>query len=815
MNKEGISMDEALDRILERFELMEANRRQEEKFNQILQKLEEVEARRSKAAEETIAAIRATTAVLKAKSPTTPMAPPTPAPTKCLTECPNNNLTWATASSSHITEDTAPTAAWELGNNKHKGHASCVVTKDSPEVTPTMLVTSATTAAASMELVAAGNAIGATYMNNLDHPKVTHAKCSMSGSGVKRGTEQVVLAFPLMASPVEFTTSLVEPSPPTGLKLGAAICVGDQVPMKCSMKCTESDNKPLMEHPKRNPWPPAWLGWKKWYVSWTAVNYSEMRFYFIPPWPPPLKVGWLALVFSKFGAAHTDMMDIMLHWTDMKPWPPPNQNLRSIMVHLFAWKHWKVSVEVSLFAWNTKQYMNSVLLITVGTKWLIQSAVKDCFLQGKPFKLVDPLELMQVILVLLVRDPDVEMFQIGSYSLQPENYQLTNYLVARLLKQGNLKKVLDGVDHSKNIKKSDVDVGEDNPGNINTAAKMFIDGLGIKEDSEMLCPSAQYIDNWSTKLLDEIRNGCNIYLLVALIDDELNPWCFLIDKRWYDILVLLFFTGATWKVESYALPIKDVIHMVVYFVQPLQGILLQTRQGKIENPVILDITSATQTVKFLLCYKSTIKIHPSCSSMVQISASKFRACGKENICYMLLLLVLNIGDCTSLRSTSYMLHASIACAEYWCLHFSEVVQHAICIGWIINWAILFWMEQAICSPRIILQMPWDPGGGKLFIASGCRLGDKPDSKEGVLLGIGPAALRPNTVSSPILGPSKPNRELERKGCCTLRKRNRTEIKHASAASATTAAAATWFRLNLVDLPLFLYYLSCYYLYCSY
>ncbi|BAH90893.1 Os01g0134200 [Oryza sativa Japonica Group] len=36
MNKEGISMDEALDRILERFELMEANRRQEEKFNQIL-----------------------------------------------------------------------------------------------------------------------------------------------------------------------------------------------------------------------------------------------------------------------------------------------------------------------------------------------------------------------------------------------------------------------------------------------------------------------------------------------------------------------------------------------------------------------------------------------------------------------------------------------------------------------------------------------------------------------------------------------------------------------------------------------------------
>uniref|UniRef100_A0A0D3F3N2 Uncharacterized protein n=1 Tax=Oryza barthii TaxID=65489 RepID=A0A0D3F3N2_9ORYZ len=216
MNKEEKWLDKVLDRILEKFEQMEAKRMQEEKINRIFQKLEEIEVHRSKASEEIIAAIRATTAVLKATSPTAPMAPPTPVPTKCLTECPNNNFTWAMASSSHIGEDTAPTATWELGDNKDKGHAPCIVTKDSPEVTPTMcltkcsgptiepdltvavVVTSATTAAASMELVATRNAIGATDINNLDHPKVTHAKCSMSGSGVKQGTEQVVLAFPLM-----------------------------------------------------------------------------------------------------------------------------------------------------------------------------------------------------------------------------------------------------------------------------------------------------------------------------------------------------------------------------------------------------------------------------------------------------------------------------------------------------------------------------------------------------------------------------------------------------------------------------------------
>uniref|UniRef100_A0A0D9YMK1 Uncharacterized protein n=1 Tax=Oryza glumipatula TaxID=40148 RepID=A0A0D9YMK1_9ORYZ len=54
---------------------MEAKRMQEEKINRIFQKLEDIEVRRSKASEEIIAAIRATTAVLKATSPTAPMAP--------------------------------------------------------------------------------------------------------------------------------------------------------------------------------------------------------------------------------------------------------------------------------------------------------------------------------------------------------------------------------------------------------------------------------------------------------------------------------------------------------------------------------------------------------------------------------------------------------------------------------------------------------------------------------------------------------------------------------------------------------------------
>uniref|UniRef100_I1Q5Y0 Uncharacterized protein n=1 Tax=Oryza glaberrima TaxID=4538 RepID=I1Q5Y0_ORYGL len=209
------------------------------------------------------------------------MAPPTPVPTKCLTEYPNNSFTWATASSSHIGEDTAPTATWELGDNKDKGHAPCIVTKDSPEVTPTMcstkcsgptiepdltvavVVTSATTAAASMELVAAGNAIGATDINNLDHPKV---------------------------------------------------------PMKCSMKCTESDNKPLMEHPKRNPWPPAWSGWKKSYMTWTTINHHGMRFYFVPPWPPPSLVSLTSLASKESNLVISDPESLSVWLSSVDLW---------------------------------------------------------------------------------------------------------------------------------------------------------------------------------------------------------------------------------------------------------------------------------------------------------------------------------------------------------------------------------------------------------------------------------------------------------------------------------------------------------------
>uniref|UniRef100_A0A0E0BSI7 Uncharacterized protein n=1 Tax=Oryza glumipatula TaxID=40148 RepID=A0A0E0BSI7_9ORYZ len=135
MNKEEKWLDGALDRILEKFKQMEAKRMQEEKINWIFQKLEEIEVRRSKASEEMIAAIRATTAILKVASSPTPMAPPPPAPTNCLIECPNNNITWVMTNSSHIGEVLVPTADQELGDSEDKDDTPYIITKDFSEVT--------------------------------------------------------------------------------------------------------------------------------------------------------------------------------------------------------------------------------------------------------------------------------------------------------------------------------------------------------------------------------------------------------------------------------------------------------------------------------------------------------------------------------------------------------------------------------------------------------------------------------------------------------------------------------------------------------
>uniref|UniRef100_A0A0D9XCF9 Uncharacterized protein n=1 Tax=Leersia perrieri TaxID=77586 RepID=A0A0D9XCF9_9ORYZ len=137
MSKENKSLDEALDRVLEKIELMKAKRWQDEKIDRILEKLNEIEANRVKFFEDMSVSIRETTAFLRAGSTPPPMASSPPAPTKCSMVCPNSDITQVMANSSHINEEFALTVDVQLVDGEDKDHDPYIASKDHPEVTPT------------------------------------------------------------------------------------------------------------------------------------------------------------------------------------------------------------------------------------------------------------------------------------------------------------------------------------------------------------------------------------------------------------------------------------------------------------------------------------------------------------------------------------------------------------------------------------------------------------------------------------------------------------------------------------------------------
>uniref|UniRef100_A0A0E0HR32 Uncharacterized protein n=1 Tax=Oryza nivara TaxID=4536 RepID=A0A0E0HR32_ORYNI len=115
--------------------------------------------------------------------------------TTCSTECPNGSSPSRTARSIYDDEGSTPTIILEIGDGEDKIHDPYIIAKDSLEVTPTICsmkcsipdtesnltmvaeVTYASTATVSMELVAAQEAIDATYSDTSDHSKMMHTKC--------------------------------------------------------------------------------------------------------------------------------------------------------------------------------------------------------------------------------------------------------------------------------------------------------------------------------------------------------------------------------------------------------------------------------------------------------------------------------------------------------------------------------------------------------------------------------------------------------------------------------------------------------------
>ncbi|EEC82098.1 hypothetical protein OsI_26107 [Oryza sativa Indica Group] len=245
-------------------ECMEANHRLEEKIDMILEKLNEVEANRSKFFEEMSASIKATVAVLKDAPYPPPQDPPSSMLTTCSTMCSNNDHPRATSSSSHIDKETAPTVVLDLRDGEDKVHDPCIVTKDFLEVTLTMcsmkcssphtvpdltmvaVVMCATTATTSTELVVFEDTTGVAYINTPNYSKMVHAKCSTVGLDIDGGMDQAVVVFQIMKSVSKVVLISVEPLGIFSLRLTANLKQDRPTPTKCSMKSPLHRNMVLL-----------------------------------------------------------------------------------------------------------------------------------------------------------------------------------------------------------------------------------------------------------------------------------------------------------------------------------------------------------------------------------------------------------------------------------------------------------------------------------------------------------------------------------------------------------------------------------------
>jgi hypothetical protein len=120
-----------------------------------------------------------------------------------------------------------------------------------------------------------------------------------------------------------------------------------------------------MEHPKKNPWPPAWSGWKKWYMTWTAINHHWMRFYFVPPWPPPSLVSSLAWVHFCIGALIFQRVVLSNEMVELEPWPPPHEaSFRILPFQTSSRKCCNYVTALSIIAWDEKRTRSSRIIDT-------------------------------------------------------------------------------------------------------------------------------------------------------------------------------------------------------------------------------------------------------------------------------------------------------------------------------------------------------------------------------------------------------------------------------------------------------------------
>uniref|UniRef100_A0A0E0EHM9 Uncharacterized protein n=1 Tax=Oryza meridionalis TaxID=40149 RepID=A0A0E0EHM9_9ORYZ len=305
MKKEEKWLDEALDRILEKFEQMEAKRRCDEKIDRILKKLDEIEANRNKFFEEMGASIKATTVCCIIS---TTHGTVSSSAYQVFDGMPQQQHHLGGRELSHIGEALAPTAAWELGDRKDMDQTPYIVTKDLLKVTPTkcsMICSSSDTkpdltvvAPVTCTTLAVINGVatdGTTGNTNIDTPicfKETHAKCSTVGLDVNGSNDQAVVAFQtktcvlrgdqaLDVSGEVFMPSSSMLTPISGCSIVPLISLA----ITNILLDINSETADWQGPPTSNELVDTIC--ELWSEQWPTFNFYWARLHWMPPWPPP------------------------------------------------------------------------------------------------------------------------------------------------------------------------------------------------------------------------------------------------------------------------------------------------------------------------------------------------------------------------------------------------------------------------------------------------------------------------------------------------------------------------------------------------
>uniref|UniRef100_A0A0E0JZ39 Uncharacterized protein n=1 Tax=Oryza punctata TaxID=4537 RepID=A0A0E0JZ39_ORYPU len=193
-------------------------------------------------------------------------------PTRCSTECSSIDVEPDLSVAVVVTCTTTATSSVELVVAEDTIGATYIDNPKQPKVTlfmclkncsspdaildstETAKVTCISISMASMELEVGEDVTCTTGINVPHRPMETHTKCSMLGLDVRCDADQAVIAFLTMTGGSRVVPTSMKPVDIFSPR--AMVDPKQDTNMPCLLKCPDGGKRELMEHPKRNPWPP-------------------------------------------------------------------------------------------------------------------------------------------------------------------------------------------------------------------------------------------------------------------------------------------------------------------------------------------------------------------------------------------------------------------------------------------------------------------------------------------------------------------------------------------------------------------------------